>query len=205
MEMRTIDNQRNEVMDIAKGIGIILVMLSHGCGFPFAGYYITSYYIALFFVISGYFYKPGRSIKESIVRKGKRLLLPYLQYTLILFFLYCICGRFDTLQEAFAAISGAIYSRYCFYFPKDLPYNNRFFLMANSPLWFLTAMFISCIPFYLVVEIYLKNKWSRISVVTLFFIFMTWVLSKLPILLPWSLDFAFLGGLYDCGCIVKKI
>ena len=56
------DQTRLDYIDIAKSIGIIAVMLSHGIGFPLdTGYFFTASYMALFFILSGYTYN-NRSI-----------------------------------------------------------------------------------------------------------------------------------------------
>ena len=61
-------------LDVARGIGLLLVIISHSCGLS---PYLINYYIPLFFVVSGYLYKPGRSYGENVVHKAKRLLAPY--------------------------------------------------------------------------------------------------------------------------------
>lgn len=50
-------------LDVARGIGLLLVIISHSCGLS---PYLINYYIPLFFVVSGYLYKPGRSYGENM-------------------------------------------------------------------------------------------------------------------------------------------
>ena len=59
-------------LDVARGIGLLLVIISHSCGLS---PYLINYYIPLFFVVSGYLYKPGRSYGENMAHKAKRLLV----------------------------------------------------------------------------------------------------------------------------------
>ena len=56
-------------LDVARGIGLLLVIISHSCGLS---PYLINYYIPLFFVVSGYLYKPGRSYGENMAHKAKR-------------------------------------------------------------------------------------------------------------------------------------
>lgn len=71
---------RDSTIDIAKGIGIFLVVLGHFAVFASPLYhYIYLFHMPLFFFISGMFAKP-MSIKECLVKKTKRLLVPYLFY-----------------------------------------------------------------------------------------------------------------------------
>jgi fucose 4-O-acetylase-like acetyltransferase len=189
---------RKKYLDIAKGIGIILVMLSHSCGFPVGGKFLTACYMPLFFIISGYFYKHGGTIKENIRRRFLRLMQPYIIFNILLLFLYSlfnvIRGKFYWTYY-FNAIIGVVYSRYCLYYPLGID-NNVYFLQSdNSPMWFLTAMIVASMIFYMIIEKCLKNsKILKSSLITLFL--MTCVFSKLPILLPWSLDTSFIGAFF---------
>ena len=81
-------------LDVARGIGLLLVIISHSCGLS---PYLINYYIPLFFVVSGYLYKPGRSYGENVVHKAKRLLVPYFGYSALLLVFYRAIGR--TWQE----------------------------------------------------------------------------------------------------------
>ena len=50
------------------------------------------------------------------------------------------------------AIIGIFYSRYALY-PLNESENVLFLQIGNSPLWFLTSMFIGCMLFYVIMEI----------------------------------------------------
>ena len=54
-------NERNEIIDIMKGIGIIAVIIGHMWNVPEVPYrnFIFSFHMPLFFLIAGYFYKPN--------------------------------------------------------------------------------------------------------------------------------------------------
>lgn len=64
--------KRYQYLDVARGFGLLLVIISHSCGLS---RFLINYYIPLFFVVSGYIYKEGRSYKENIEHKAKRLLI----------------------------------------------------------------------------------------------------------------------------------
>lgn len=55
--------RRNPVFDIMRGIGILLVVLGHA-GFPFSGW-IYLFHMPLFFLLSGWFYKPEHTVPLS--------------------------------------------------------------------------------------------------------------------------------------------
>ncbi|MGI4848507.1 MAG: acyltransferase family protein [Janthinobacterium lividum] len=75
-------SQRNKVVDNARGLGILLILLGHASGLPGAvSLWIFSFHVPLFFVLAGY------SVKQTVLqqpltvflrRQGRLLLLPYL-------------------------------------------------------------------------------------------------------------------------------
>lgn len=78
--------KRYKYLDVARGIGLMLVVISHSCGL---NSYLINFYIPLFFVLSGYTYKSGRSYGENVIKKAKRLLVPYFGYSAVLFYSIC--------------------------------------------------------------------------------------------------------------------
>lgn len=84
-------NQRIDYIDRAKGLGIILVVFFHFpylrdiCYFEVWGGYVTTFYMPLFFIISGMFYSPSK-----ITQKMKRLMIPYLFFYLFACSIYIL-------------------------------------------------------------------------------------------------------------------
>ena len=69
-------NKRIEYLDIARGIGIFLVVLGHCYSLPeWMWHLIYSVHMPLFFVLSGYVFKPAQSGGSG---KGTGLGVPYL-------------------------------------------------------------------------------------------------------------------------------
>ena len=96
MELR--ENQIGKVyleeIDTLKGIAIFLVVLGHSiiyfpidlhmnsiCDFIFR--WLSSVHMPLFFVVSGYCYSYGGDYKKYLVKKLKRLLIPYFIFNAI--------------------------------------------------------------------------------------------------------------------------
>ena len=75
--------KRNKSMDIAKGIGIILVVIGHS-GSPLMNF-VYLFHMPLFFFISGYFYKDKYSDNPLIliVKRIKTLYIPCVVYQII--------------------------------------------------------------------------------------------------------------------------
>lgn len=196
------ENKRNKSLDIAKGICLFLVVISHGCGIPIFGNIIFVSYVAVFYVISGYTSKDYMN-KSEIIKRFKRLIIPYFIYNLVLMIIYCIysliIGSFS-IEYIMKGILGIFYSRYAIY-PLGNTNNIFLFKFFNSPTWFLTSMFVTVLIYYFTSK-YLKNK----SYYMLFvYLLISYALNKLNILLPWSLDTCFFtAALMIFGNYMKK-
>lgn len=72
-------SKRQPEFDVAKGIGILSVIVGHGSANPVPlRTFIYSFHMPLFFIISGFFMKPTQTLTWDFVKKQmKSLLLPY--------------------------------------------------------------------------------------------------------------------------------
>lgn len=169
------DKKRLEFIDIAKGIGIMIVCFGHSGAEDIVMPWIGGFIVPLFFILSGYMYRDkGISLKADFWNKTRKLLKPYLFFSVVLLIIY---KRF-----AWNDIVGVFYSRYCLY-PFHSPENIFFMQATNSPMWFLTAMLAAYPLFYLIIKNERQAPW-----IILAYIAITWGCTFLPILLPWSLD-----------------
>ncbi len=182
--------KRYKYLDIARGIGLLLVIISHSCGLSS---YLINYYIPLFFVVSGYIYKPGRSYGENIGRKAKRLLIPYFGYSAVLLAFYALMGR--SMREMGESVFGVLYSRYCLYDTTTHTDNVYLFTVANGAMWYLTAFFVTSLVYHLVIDRCLASRKFLLGCAAVL-IAVTMALAELPVLLPWSLDIACVGALF---------
>ena len=171
---------RLEYVDIAKGMGLVLVVCSHSDALDFM-WLLMDMCIPIFFFCSGYTFKMKGTFKDSMKKKARKLLVPYLFFNLMMFFAFC----HFSLRE----LLGIIYSRYSLY-PLDVTPNIKFFTSGNYPMWYLTSMVVSYFLFYLLVY---YEKYRHL----LMLLYAIWVVGfiKCPILLPWSIDTAPLTAL----------
>jgi fucose 4-O-acetylase-like acetyltransferase len=174
---------RLEFVDIAKGIGIMIVCFGHSGAEDVVISWIGGFIVPLFFILSGYMYKDkGIPVGKDLYNKGKKLLKPYFFFSVVLLLIY---KRF-----AWNDIVGVFYSRYCLY-TYHAPDNIFFMKATNSPMWFLTAMFATFPLFYIIMKNEKYIKWIILS-----YLLITWGCTFLPILLPWSLDVAFIMAIF---------
>ena len=93
-------------IDIAKGLGILIIVLGHN---DLAGYhptlhkFIYAFHIPLFFFLSGMFFRPERAFGETARRRFSTLMKPYL-FTLFLIYL----GEAAFSNMTFPVIAGRI-------------------------------------------------------------------------------------------------
>lgn len=130
--------KRLHYLDIAKGIGIILVVTGHsGMGSEGLLSWLSSFHMPLFFVISGMllFHRKEESLPlmESIRKKAKSILIPYSFFSLIYLVidLYYIAIKHQELSLPDAALQTI-----SFY--------------GISVLWFLPTLFAGEVLFLLI-------------------------------------------------------
>ena len=134
--------KRLEFIDITKGIGILFVLLNHVESYlwvTFSSFFV----IPIFFFCSGYTFSFNQEEKFrfiTVVKKLPKLLKPYFFFSVLLLLIFN--------DFSLRAISGIVYSRYCF-FPIGTDDVCRLFIVGNFPLWFLTCMSL-CYLFYAV-------------------------------------------------------
>lgn len=162
--------KRIDWIDVAKGYGIIGVIIGH-ITTPVLTVWIYTFHIPLFFFLSGYLFHPKGSFLDFCKRKVRSLLVPYLFLSIPViineyWFNYGNNGSFtDFVNEFLKAI---IQVRY-------------------TPLWFIASLFSVNIIFYYVVK-YIRRGWIRALCVLLSLIlsFSYWHLGGAP--LPWNFD-----------------
>lgn len=84
-------NKRNNLIDIVKGIGILLVVLGHQN--TILTQEIYSFHMPLFFFLSGIFHKNYSSYIEFIKRKIRTLMIPYFVFATSLFLFWFFISR----------------------------------------------------------------------------------------------------------------
>ena len=142
---------RNITFDIAKGLGIVIIVFTHIIASRhFSFYFLFLFRVSLFFVISGYFFKHLyceniENLKTFIKKKIKTIYLPYVLTNLgcILFHNFFFKIHLLTNNPLYSDMLGyrEIYSGITLI--KKVLYNFvmlEFEVMA-IPIWFLRALF----------------------------------------------------------------
>lgn len=137
--------ERIDYIDTTKGIGILLVVWLHmgSVGnlpkFGYWGGYITTFYMVLFFIMSGMFFKP-----VDIKRKVNRLMIPYISFYIIAFVIHSVKNL----------IKGESVDWVNFFVPL-LGGTNGY---ENTPIWFLLSLSQVILISYLLLKFW-NSKW----------------------------------------------
>lgn len=141
---------RNQLIDVAKGIAILLVLIGHsiqyasGASYAASGAFynnclfkvIYTFHMPLFMVISGYLFRfsiERKTAKNIVVDRLKTLLLPIFAFALVVF-----CVKFNPELGFFDQI-------------------RRYFSFTRYTLWFLWALFYASIGVLLINKLFKDN------------------------------------------------
>jgi polysaccharide biosynthesis protein PslL len=186
-------------IDIAKGLGILLVALAHNDladYAPFLYHWIYSFHMPLFFFLSGLFFKPEGGLIDLLRRRFDSLLKPYF-FSIFLIYFGAIFFNTMGLPTAFGRILKAFYA--------------NGYSLDWVAMWFLPALFtvnLFAFLFYLAFR-WSKNAWPRWIGLLVVLVIGAWTVNwfnplKINLLgrnlalngLPWSIDLALLAGFF---------
>lgn len=166
---------RVPILDVLKGTAIVLMIVNHvSLDRAWIGNLIGVFHMPLFFLISGYLYKP-RALKETIERNIVKVLCPYLITCFIIWTIMCLFyGRYQWGMSILWGNSKPISELY-----------------GIGPLWFLTTYFWTMIYANLLLKI--MSKLTRWIVIIILFVSSVVFVHCFSLLLPLGLTTA-IGG-----------
>lgn len=182
--------KRIEWIDMAKGYGMILVVVAHLTIGNNINIWINSFHMPLFFMLSGYVFSDKNNFPTFLKKKCKSLLLPYL----------CL------------GIPVVIFD--CVYYSIHHTFTLEYWLTAfwkyivqirQYTLWFLAVLFFLNIIFYCAKKILKKNLLLAVFSIASFILGLIYYKLGGPNL-PWNIDaafmalpFFFIGYFYKCN------
>lgn len=142
-----VTKSRIDYFDIAKGFGIILVIIAHtGFATDYLSCYINSFHMPLFFILSGmlsnYLNEIDMELRPLVLKKIRGLMIPYISFSILYVVIYTVTyymglvTKEDFLQSVIYMIT----------------------LYGDSTLWFLPALLIGYTVFYFL-QRKLKGFW----------------------------------------------
>ncbi len=144
-------SKRIEYIDIARGIGILLVVMGHNdfaVISPFAYKVIYSFHMPLFFFLSGYFLNTAVGFWNFLKKRFNSLLKPYFFTIFLIYFISISFGKVG-FQNAITRIVKSLYGAGAY--------------LDWVPLWFLPHLFVVSLYAFLFYAILAKveARWVR--------------------------------------------
>lgn len=181
----TTSANRYEYIDIAKGIGILLVVWAHILLVGWTHRFIYAFHMPLFFFISGYLFKRDKynSFKDFFKKRFKRLIIPYLIYSVFTWTIWAIF-RYITHSDVESYFMPLVQT--------VIAQGSGEFLVHNSALWFIPCLFVVEILYYFICK---TGDFAAIIICIAFAVFNSMMASfygdSYMFTLPWNLDAAF--------------
>lgn len=142
--------QRLDYIDVAKGIGILLVVWAHILLVGPSHKLIYAFHMPFFFFVSALLFKPDKyaSVLELIKKRAKRLLLPYFLYSIAT---WCVWAVFRYLR------GDEVDSFLMPLLQTFIAQGSGAFIVHNSALWFIPCLFVLEVLFYFLCKLGMRN------------------------------------------------
>ncbi len=178
---------RNQSIDIAKGILILLVVVGHS-GAPFSRY-IFWFHMPAFFVLSGFLFRKYGTLhgaRIDLLRKAKKFFLLYISYFLLL----------TLLRPLFADASPFSFQKTV----QKLLVGGRFVGYELGTFWFVTCLFFAILAFTLL-QTFVKRRYIQYVLLTGAYILAhveAFLIhhSGISFYIPWNMDVSLLAVCY---------
>lgn len=209
-------SRRENWIDAAKGIAILIVVLNHsGLVIPGVNFWGGMFYVPAFFLLAGYTYAPKEeTLGNFIKRKAKRLLVPYFGVNILLFLFFLgkdlLGGSFQPAKSLISFL-GILYGRNQLIkggegfvvFEAPIP-DVALMPNLNAPTWFLPALFLVLAGADILFRLMKGRK--KVSLFVAFSALMMLIYHYLsPFLLPWCIDILpYLLALFLMGYGIKE-
>lgn len=158
--------KRNNVLDIAKGIAISLMVIGH-CysGWTAISTLIYAFHMPFFFIVSGilYSYKWKDNVSISFVRLSRKLIVPYLFFDILSLLFILILKRSSNIVDEFA--NGLL--------------SNTFSFVGTTTTWFLPCQLLTVLMSALVIKM-TQKKANFVGVIIFAILFLFAVSTPTP-------------------------
>lgn len=163
--------QREEYIDLVRGIGIVLMILGH---IPLSARYdhfIHAFHMPMFFLISGYFFKKPSTVSDvhiALKKRARNLLIPYVIFGAMYYIIWIV---FVHNEDVLSPLRSILLS------------NTDDYMPIGGALWFLTCLFIAD-AIYNVLNLIPRKR--ILYVLTISIAALGCISSKFSVQLPWG-------------------
>ena len=144
--------ERVSWIDVAKGFGILFVLYGHALNADSIRYILYSFHMPLFFLLSGIVFRhlDHETFSSFIKKDFRKILIPYYIFAFAGLFLWIIL-----MDPQDRSIEGFVKQVYGIFFGNGA---TNGYLGYNVALWFLPALFITKVGFWLVTAVFKKKQ-----------------------------------------------
>ena len=191
-------NNRLEFIDIARGIGIILMVIGHTIDEGWKRSFIFSFHMPLFIMCSGHFFNKNEKIKTTIKKVILKLFLPYILCSFIVSLILCMKGQYSFGEGIIRWLKQILVSR---------TFSGRFDFSkidALGVLWFFPLLGLIRIIFTTSYKL-CKSENINLSVIIVLLTYIGYLLGINKYWLPFSFDVVLASIIfYYVGYLIKE-
>ena len=198
--------QRNVYIDVSRGLAILLMVYAHYTIDPRISTVIFSFHMPIFILVSGYFYRKEITLKTTLIKTVKGLIVPYMAATILYAF---ISSWYYVTHTDISIVSGGeagnIFLQKIYYGLWGISNTSTVFQNMESvgPIWFIVCL-ASVRIMYAVLSKMFKNE-KVLSVVIAAFCAAGYLIGRYVAFLPWSLDVGMVSMVFfHTGFLIRK-
>ena len=192
-------SKRQVWVDVAKTLAIVLVVVGHEGGPAAYIKYIYWFHMPVFFLLSGYLFKPPdgwSSLRSWLSKRSREVLVPYCAYLVLVtmvryFYAYRYLNASFVLKDL-----------------RDVLFGGRVPGVYYTVFWFFTCLFATQVLFALI-NLLCKDSRLVMAAVAVAYLLAhveSWLMVSHPPLVPWNLDVALIAVVYYAiGYFCKKL
>lgn len=124
--------ERSVGVDLVRVVGVVAIVAGHTWNEAWAREWLFSWHVPVFFVITGYLWRPGRTVRAEASRRARTLLIPYFGWLVIVAVAWY--GWLAASGHALAAQTLV-----------DLGLGGAHIQRPFSAFWFITALFVAAV------------------------------------------------------------
>ena len=199
--------QRNVYIDVSRGLAILLMVYAHYAIDPRISTVIFSFHMPIFILISGYFYRKETTIKITLIKTVRGLIMPYMAATILYTF---ISSWHYVTHTDISIVSGGeaanIFLQKIYYGLWGISNTSTLFQNIESvgPIWFIVCLASVRIMYALLSKIFKNEK--VLSVVIGAFCITGYLIGRYVAFLPWSLDVGMVSlAFFHIGFLIRKV
>lgn len=134
--------ERSGAIDLVRLIAVAAIVAGHAFSREVTGELLYTWHVPVFFILSGYLWKPGRALRTELQRRWRSLGRPYVLWLALLTIIMATMGFDDALDRvAGGAYGGGV---------AGMPY---------ITLWFVSTLFFTALLFRLIERLPLPARW----------------------------------------------